>query len=115
LRVLQFMAAGLPVVANPVAMNRQMVIPDATGLLADTPAEWAAAIEQLAADPQRRSRLGTEGRRQAAQSYSVRGWKDRFADLVADVVHGKPLEDAEVIAFPADAAVAGQRRSQRAA
>jgi glycosyltransferase involved in cell wall biosynthesis len=115
LRVLQFMAAGLPVVANPVAMNRQMVIPGDTGLLADTPEQWAAAIAQLAADPPRRSRMGAAGRRQVEQGYSVQGWKDRFADFVANVVRSPPLADAEVIAFPPDAAVACQRSCRQAA
>jgi hypothetical protein len=115
LRVLQFMAAGLPVVANSVGMNRRMVIPDETGVLADAPAQWAAAIEQLAADPPRRSRLGAAGRRQVEQRYNVRGWKDPFADFVANVVCGQGLPDAEVIAFPSDATLACQRRSWRAA
>ena len=111
LRVLQFMAAGLPVIANPVGMNRRMVIPDGTGLLADTPTQWAAAIEQLATDPQRRSRLGTAARRQVERDYSVRGWKDRFADFVANVVCGEALhQDPEVIFFRTDAAVANHRR-----
>ena len=51
LKVLQYMAAGLPVVANRVGMNRHMVIHGETGLLADTPDEWAQAIARLAADP----------------------------------------------------------------
>jgi glycosyltransferase involved in cell wall biosynthesis len=89
LRVLQFMAAGLPVVANPVAMNRQMVIPGRTGLLAETPERWAAAIERLAADPSLRSQMGAAGRRLVEQEYSVAGWADRFADLVAGVVGGE--------------------------
>ncbi len=113
LRVLQFMAAGLPVVANPVGMNRRMVIPDGTGLLAETPAQWAAAIEQLAADPQRRSRLGAAGRRQVEQDYSVRRWKDRFADFVVKTIHGEGLTGAEVAAFPSDAAITCQRQNPR--
>jgi hypothetical protein len=84
-------------------------------LLADTPAQWAAAIEQLAADPQRRSRLGAAGRREVEQDYSVCGWQDRFADFVANVVRGEGLPGAEVAPFPSDAAVAGQRQSWRAA
>jgi glycosyltransferase involved in cell wall biosynthesis len=104
LRVLQFMAAGLPVVANPVAMNRQMVIPGDTGLLADTPEQWAAAIEQLAADPPRRSQMGAAGRRQVEQGYSVHGWKDRFADFVANAIRGRPLPGDQEATFPGDPA-----------
>ena len=58
LRVLQYMAAGLPVVANPVGMNRTLVLHGETGFLASTPQEWAEAIARLAADPHLRQRMG---------------------------------------------------------
>ncbi len=48
LKVLQYMAAGLPVVANPVAMHKTLVVDGVTGFLAATPAEWSAAIKRLA-------------------------------------------------------------------
>jgi glycosyltransferase involved in cell wall biosynthesis len=115
LRVLQFMAAGLPVVANPVGMNHRMVIPDQTGMLADTPDQWAAAIGQLAADPPRRSRLGAAGRRQVEQGYSISSWADRFADFVAGVIRGERFAGAEATAFPSDESLSRQRRSWRAA
>ncbi len=51
LKVLQYMAAGLPVVANPVGMNREMVLHGQTGFLAETRDEWAQAVATLAADP----------------------------------------------------------------
>ena len=51
LKVLQYMAAGLPVVANPVGMNREMVLHGQTGFLATTREEWAEAVATLAADP----------------------------------------------------------------
>ena len=37
LKVLQYMAAGLPVVANPVGVHREMIVHGETGFLADTP------------------------------------------------------------------------------
>lgn len=78
LKVLQFMAAGLPVVANPVGANCEMVIPGETGFLARTPAEWAESIQRLAADPALRARLGAAGRRRVEQEYSVARWSDEF-------------------------------------
>ena len=86
LKVLQYMAAGLPVVANPVGMNCQMVLHGRTGFLASTPAEWAAAIARLAADPQLRQRLGAEGRRLVQQRFSVERWGNEFAQVVRSVV-----------------------------
>ena len=63
LKVLQYMAAGLPVVANPVGMNREMVVHGRTGFLASTPEEWADAIERLASNPKLRQAMGQRGRR----------------------------------------------------
>jgi hypothetical protein len=85
LKVLQYMAAGLPVVANRVGMNRHMVIDGETGLLADTPDEWARAIARLASDPELRSRMGAAGRRQVEQHYAVDRWGARFARVIKAV------------------------------
>jgi glycosyltransferase involved in cell wall biosynthesis len=82
LKLLQYMAAGLPVVANPVGMNRRMVVHGQTGLLASTPQEWAEAIARLAADPPLRRQMGAAGRRLVEQRYSVAGWGPRLAEVV---------------------------------
>ena len=88
LKVLQYMAAGLPVVANPVGMNRQMVLDGRTGLLASTPRQWAEAIARLAANPALRRRMGSAGRRLVQQRYSVAGWGPKFARVVRAVASG---------------------------
>ncbi len=82
LKVLQYMAAGLPVVANPVGMNREMVIHGETGLLASTPAEWSRAIKTLGEDPALRARLGAAGREMVQRHYSVARWAPEFAALI---------------------------------
>jgi glycosyltransferase involved in cell wall biosynthesis len=85
LKVLQYMAAGLPVVANPVGMNRRLVVDGQTGLLASTPGEWADAIGRLAADPTLRAAMGRAGRRLVARRYDVAVWGRRFAELIHSV------------------------------
>ena len=50
LKVLQYMAAGLPVVANPVGVHKEMIVHGETGFLAAAE-EWAEAVTRLAADP----------------------------------------------------------------
>ena len=71
LKVLQYMAAGLPVIANPVGVQMEMVRHGETGFLAETPAEWAEAIARLARDPDLRRRMGAAGRRLVEAEYSV--------------------------------------------
>lgn len=63
LKLLQGMAAGLPVIASPVGVNRDIVEHGRNGLLADTSEAWSAALRELAAEPATRTRLGEEGRK----------------------------------------------------
>jgi glycosyltransferase involved in cell wall biosynthesis len=83
LKVLQYMAAGLPVVANPVGVHCELIQHGRTGFLAETPAEWADAIAELAADPRRRGELGRNAREFVEGHYSVSRWGPRFAAIVA--------------------------------
>ena len=82
LKVLQYMAAGLPVVANPIGVTPQLVIHGKTGFLASTPDEWAEAIKRLAENPALRRQMGTAGRKIVEESYSVKVWSPRFAALI---------------------------------
>ena len=68
-KVLQYMAAGLPVVASPVGVNAEYVRPEETGLHATAAAEWTAAVERLAGDPALRERMGRAGRRRVEKEF----------------------------------------------
>jgi glycosyltransferase involved in cell wall biosynthesis len=82
LKVLQYMAAGLPVVANPVGVQAEMVRHGENGFLAETEAEWHAAIRKLAADPWLRRRMGAAGRRLVEKAYDVPVGAARWLDVV---------------------------------
>jgi glycosyltransferase involved in cell wall biosynthesis len=71
LKVIQYLAAGLPVVANPVGIHRELVRHGVTGFLADTPAEWTDALRRLGRDAELRQRLGRAGRALVEQRYDV--------------------------------------------
>ena len=71
LKVLQYMAAGLPVIANSVGVQKQMVRHGETGYLAETPAEWEDAVRRLASDVDLRRRMGSAGRRLVEAEYDV--------------------------------------------
>jgi len=55
------MAAGLPVIANPVGVHAEMIRHGET-VSCQQPAEWAEAIAVLILDPALRRRLGRAGR-----------------------------------------------------
>ncbi len=71
LKLLQYMAAGLAVVANPVGVQTDIISPGETGLLATTSEEWVNAVHTLANDPHLRRRLGRAGRERVEREYSV--------------------------------------------
>jgi glycosyltransferase involved in cell wall biosynthesis len=62
LKVLQYMAAGLPVVANPVGMHRKLIADGVSGFLVSTPAQCQEAIGVLVGDADLRRRMGRAGR-----------------------------------------------------
>jgi glycosyltransferase involved in cell wall biosynthesis len=82
LKILQYMAAGLPVVANPVGVQAELVTPGETGFLASTAAEWAEAIGRLAADPELRRRLGRAARQRVEHDFSVAAGAARWNALL---------------------------------
>ncbi len=71
MKVLQYLAAGLPVIANPVGVQTEMVRHGETGFLARTPGEWIEAVGRLAGDAELRRRMGRAGRRLVEARYSV--------------------------------------------
>jgi len=81
-KVVQYMAAGLPVITSPVGVNARYVRPEETGLHAQAPKEWAAAVKRLAADPALRERMGRAGRRRAEAEFDFAVLAPRFCDAV---------------------------------
>lgn len=61
LKAAVYMAGGACVVASPVGQLPDLILPDRTGLLAETPAEWEAALDRLIQDPDMRRRLADGG------------------------------------------------------
>ena len=71
LKVLQYMAAGLPVVSSPVGVNRDIVEHEITGFLAESPDEWQDSIERLIRNPDLRLAMGKAGQRRITKHYST--------------------------------------------
>src|SRR5207245_190948 len=61
-KLIQYMGCGVPVIASSVGVNAKIVVHGRTGLLANTPQEWLAALRTLLADAMLRRSMGLAGR-----------------------------------------------------
>ncbi|GAC1486822.1 MAG: glycosyltransferase family 4 protein [Pseudarthrobacter sp.] len=93
LKVYEYMAAGMPVIASSAGQIPSIVDHDRTGILvpASEPEALASALTRLAADPELRERLGHEAREEAVRHFSWRGVLARITDA---------LPAARKVAFP---------------
>ncbi len=71
LKVLQYFAVGIPAVATPVGINRDIVKDGETGFWARTEKEWIDRILLLASDPSLRRTMGLKARETVENYYSV--------------------------------------------
>ena len=92
-KLIQYMACGLPVVASPVGVNRDIVEHGVNGFLAETDAEWAAALNTLLGDADLRRRMGAAGREKIEREYSLQIYGPKVANLLLEFLnfHGKKI------------------------
>jgi hypothetical protein len=83
-KLIQYMACGLPVVASPVGVNRQIVEHGVNGFLAETPEQWEQALQTLLADADLRQRMGQAGRQKVERQYCIQVTGPRLATLLND-------------------------------
>jgi glycosyltransferase involved in cell wall biosynthesis len=71
-KLLQYMASGLPSVASPIGINNDIVQQGETGFLARTTEEWYETLKLLVESSALRRRVGHKARQLVAQKYDTR-------------------------------------------
>ena len=84
-KLIQYLACGVPVVASPVGVNREIVQPGINGLLATEPAEWERALVRLISDAELRQRMGEFGRQRVETGYSLQAQAPRMLSILQTV------------------------------
>lgn len=86
LKMLQYMATGLPVVVSPVGLNQEILEMGMMGLAARSSDDWYSALLELRRDPDLRFRLGREGWRILEKEFSVPVIADKLAAVFRSIV-----------------------------
>lgn len=71
LKVLQYMAAGLPVISAPSGVNAEIIEDGDTGFLPRNDEEWYRAVKMLDKNQALREQIGEAGRRKVRNEYSL--------------------------------------------
>src|SRR6185369_12962718 len=82
LKLLLYMALGLPAVASRAGVHPEIVTPAMDGELVGDDESLEAALDRLVRDPARRAALGRAARRTLELRYSLRAVAPRLADLL---------------------------------
>jgi glycosyltransferase involved in cell wall biosynthesis len=92
LKLLQYMAAGLPAIASPAGVNSEIVVHGSTGFLAGSPEEWMASLKTLASSRTLRAAMGQAGRDRCVSRYSIQTWLPTMLDIFDRVSQAAPSE-----------------------
>ncbi|TEB06588.1 Glycosyl transferases group 1 [Pelotomaculum schinkii] len=82
LKLLQYMAAGIPAVASPVGVNKDIIKDWLNGCLACSIEEWVVKISSLLQSTQLRMELGRRGRETVERKYSIQAVLPDFLEVL---------------------------------
>jgi glycosyltransferase involved in cell wall biosynthesis len=83
LKIIQYLSAGLPVLASAVGANCDIINEGHSGLLSRSIEDFRIKLDRLLAERDLRAELGIAGRNVAMQKFSLQSHIDRFAEIVA--------------------------------
>jgi glycosyltransferase involved in cell wall biosynthesis len=91
LKLLQYMATGLPVVTSPHGGAMDIVTHGVHGFVARTDDEWVEYLSKLLRDSTLRARLGRNGRKRVEEDFSLEKWAPRLAGIIRSAAAGESV------------------------
>ena len=90
LKLLQYMAMGLPSVASATGANRDIVDDGQDGFLASRPQEWIDKLSRLIENPGVGKKMGERARRKAVENYSLEKSSEKLINVLKAVSERHP-------------------------
>lgn len=80
-KLIQYLASGIPSVADAVGANKEIIDHGYNGYLCSTPEEWYTCLKKLIEEPVLREEFGKNGRNKIVEHYSITANADVFLGL----------------------------------
>lgn len=90
LKLLQYMAIGIPGVASPVGVNREIIREGENGFLADSATQWETALRKLVTERELRKKIGASARTTVEHSYSVSANLPNWLEAIRRTIETTP-------------------------
>ncbi len=90
LKLIQYMACGIPAVAAPVGVNREIIDHGVDGFHAGNQEDWIHYLKRLRREPELRARMGKAGRSKVESQYCLQVWLPRLVETLRS-----PLKNRE--------------------
>lgn len=87
-KILQYMACAMAVVASPVGVQKHIIRHSENGLLAGSESEWLEHLTALLKDTGLRARLGAAARQTVEKSYHIRQAAEKVAGVLCEAKAG---------------------------
>ncbi|QDV20131.1 Glycosyl transferases group 1 [Gimesia panareensis] len=86
LKLLQYMALGIPAVASPVGVNAEIIEQGVNGFCAESTEGWYASLEQLLTAPELRKQIGLSGRKTVEEQFDVERNSQRLKQFLEETL-----------------------------
>lgn len=83
LKLIQYMAAGLPSITHPVGVANDMIEDGVNGFLREKTEGWRDAIELLSKDANRRTLMGRAARGVVEDRFSLKNWGPKVSEIIS--------------------------------
>ncbi|MEO6453692.1 MAG: glycosyltransferase [Ginsengibacter sp.] len=80
-KIIQFLALGIPGVASPVGVNKNIIEENVNGFLCNSNEQWYLALEMLLNNKTLREKMGMAGRDKVEKNYSIKSNAANFLSL----------------------------------
>jgi glycosyltransferase involved in cell wall biosynthesis len=85
-KCIQYMAAGLPVVASSLPANKEIILHEETGFIVESENEWYKYLKLLLQDANMRYEYGKKARYRIEEKYSYQVWGSLYVDYIKKLI-----------------------------